>query len=119
MSDDEKVPIIHDPGGAGWPAGPRTTVAEDRLYGADISGPVRLLGQATVATEEAYSLLCKASGEDFPARTKAEEEGQQLFWNEMIRDVYAVHEATQAALLEVAQKAIARRREFRFARDQH
>lgn len=60
----ERTPIGIESSRGKYADEPKVTDAERLLYG-DLAEPVRLLGEATVAAEKAYSIVCKRRAE-FP-----------------------------------------------------
>lgn len=94
---DGHAPRIINPGEGGWAPEPKVTQAELLLYG-EFAGPVRLLGQAVTAAQDAYSLVCKhareASTVDEPVHNAA------------VTATYALYEQALAAHRETARKAI-------------
>lgn len=100
------VPRILDPGAAGWADEPKVTAAERQLFG-DLAGAVRLLGQAAVASQDAYSLTCKHSHDVYSAPSPESDAS-----DEAITATWALYELAAATHRQIAERAVSLQRLF-------
>lgn len=100
------APVLLNPGEGGWAEEPKVTPAERQLFG-DLAGVVRLLGQAAVATQDAYSLTCKHSHDVAYAPSP-----EDTAYGEAIKATYQLFENAAAVHREIAEKAVALQRQF-------
>jgi hypothetical protein len=103
---DGTVTRILDPGEDGWAPEPKITKAEGVLFGR-LAGVVRVLGTASVAAQEAYSLACKHGNEDWgESVSDVAQARSDAVYGPVIQQAWELYRAAEKAHQDIAAAAL-------------